>query len=153
MQYILAANKKDAGDVCIFCAKPAAHDDAKNLIVMREKTCFALMNLFPYNPGHLMVAPYKHTGELDDLTEEELGDLMKLTRRCKRLLTAVMKPEAFNVGINLGKTAGAGIIEHVHVHIVPRWNGDTNFMPVIGETKVIPEALEPLYARLVAALK
>ncbi|MCX6899359.1 MAG: HIT domain-containing protein [Verrucomicrobia bacterium] len=152
MQYIQTAIKNKSNEGCIFCVKPQASDDQKNLIILRDKTCFALMNLFPYNPGHLMIAPYKHTGELDDLTEAELADLMLLTRRCKRLLTAVIQPQAFNIGINLGLTAGAGITDHLHVHIVPRWNGDTNFMPVIGETKVIPEALDPLYQRLRAGV-
>lgn len=152
MQYIQAAIKNKSDEGCIFCTKPQANEDRKNFIIIRDKTCFAMMNLFPYNCGHLMIAPYKHTGELDDLTETELADLMLLTRRCKRLLTAVMKPEAFNIGINLGRTAGAGFADHAHIHIVPRWNGDTNFMPVIGETKVIPEALEPLYQRLVAGV-
>ena len=152
MQYIQTAIKNKADEGCIFCRKPQADEDAKNLIILRDKTCFALMNLFPYNPGHLMIAPYKHTGELDDLTPQELGDLMLLTRRCKQLLVTCLKPEAFNIGINLGRTAGAGIAEHVHIHIVPRWNGDTNFMPVLGETKVIPEALEPMYHRLKTTL-
>jgi ATP adenylyltransferase len=152
MQYIRAAIKNDSVEGCIFCTKPQASEDQKNFIIIRDKTCFAMMNLFPYNTGHLMIAPYKHTGELDDLTETELADLMLLTRRCKQLLTAVMKPEAFNIGINLGRTAGAGFADHAHIHIVPRWNGDTNFMPVIGETKVIPEALKPLYQRLVAGI-
>ncbi len=150
MQYVQAASK--TGDPCIFCAKPQAHDDEKQLLLLRDKTCFALMNLFPYNAGHLMVAPYKHTGEMDALTEQELADLMLLTRRCKQLLADVLKPEGFNIGINLGRTAGAGIEAHLHVHIVPRWNGDTNFMPVLGETRVIPDALEPMYRRLKAAL-
>ena len=152
MQYIQAAVKSNHADGCIFCVKPQENDDRKNFIIMRDKTCFAMMNLFPYNSGHLMVAPYKHTGELDDLTESELADLMLLTRRCKRLLTSVIAPEAFNIGANLGRTAGAGIADHLHIHIVPRWNGDTNFMPVIGETKVISEALDPLYQRLKAGV-
>lgn len=152
MQYIQTAIKNNSNEGCIFCTKPQASEDRKNFIIIRDKTCFAMMNLFPYNCGHLMIAPYKHTGELDDLTETELADMMLLTRRCKRLLTTVIKPEAFNIGINLGRTAGAGFADHAHIHIVPRWNGDTNFMPVIGGTKVIPEALEPLYLRLVAAV-
>jgi ATP adenylyltransferase len=152
MQYIQAAVKHTAGEGCIFCTKPQAAEDARNLILLRDKTCFALMNLFPYNPGHLMVAPYKHTGELNDLTETELSDLMLLTRRCRQLLINVLSPQAFNIGLNLGLTAGAGIADHLHVHIVPRWNGDTNFMPVLGETKVIPEALEPMYQRLKAGV-
>jgi len=150
MQYVQAASK--TGGPCIFCTKPQAGDDESQLVLLRDKTCFALMNLFPYNAGHLMVAPYKHTGDLDALTEQELADLMLLTRRCKQLLADVLKPEGFNIGINLGRTAGAGIEAHLHVHIVPRWNGDTNFMPVLGETRVIPDALEPMYRRLKAAL-
>ncbi|MBI5395364.1 MAG: HIT domain-containing protein [Verrucomicrobia bacterium] len=150
MQYVQAANK--SGETCIFCAKPQAGDDEKNLVLLRDKTCFALMNLFPYNAGHLMVAPYKHTGELDDLSENDLADLMLLTRRCRQLLAAVLKPEGFNIGLNLGRTAGAGIEDHLHVHIVPRWNGDTNFMPVLGDTRVIPDALEPMYQRLKAGI-
>ena len=152
MQYIQAAIKNKTDDGCIYCTKPQVHDDRKNFILIRDKTCLALMNLFPYNPGHLMVASYKHTGELDDLTETELTDLMLLTRRCKQLLKAVINPEAFNIGMNLGRTAGAGFADHAHIHIVPRWNGDTNFMPVLGETKVIPEGLDPLYQRLMAGL-
>jgi len=135
MQYVQATSK--TGGPCIFCTKPQAGDDESQLVLLRDMTCFALMNLFPYNAGHLMVAPYKHTGDLDALTAQELADLMLLTRRC---------------GINLGRTAGAGIEAHLHVHIVPRWNGDTNFMPVLGETRVIPDALEPMYRRLKAAL-
>lgn len=150
MQYVQTANK--TSETCIFCAKPQAGDDEKNLVLLRDKTCFALMNLFPYNAGHLMVAPYKHTGELDALSEAELANLMLLTRRCRQLLATVLKPEGFNIGLNLGRTAGAGIEEHLHVHIVPRWNGDTNFMPVLGGTRVIPDALEVMYRRLKAGL-
>ena len=150
MQYVQTACK--SSETCIFCAKPQASDDEKNLILFRDRTCFALMNLFPYNAGHLMVAPYKHTGEMNDLTDQELADLMLLARRSRQLLAAVLKPEGFNIGLNLGRTAGAGIEEHLHVHIVPRWNGDTNFMPVLGETRVIPDALESMYRRLKAGI-
>jgi ATP adenylyltransferase len=150
MQYVQTASKNS--ETCIFCAKPQAADDEKNLVLFRDKTCFALMNLFPYNAGHLLVAPYKHTSDLDDLTETELTDLMLLTRRCRQLLAAVLGPEGYNVGLNLGRTAGAGIEDHLHFHIVPRWNGDTNFMPVLGETRVIPDALESMYRRLKAGI-
>ena len=152
MQYIQAAIKNKSDEGCIFCTKPQANEDRKNFIIIRDKTCFAMMNLFPYNSGHLMVASYKHTAELDDLTETELADLMLLTRRCKRLLAAVIQPQAYNIGINLGLTAGAGFADHLHVHIVPRWNGDTNFMPVIADTTILPEALTDLAAKLRAAL-
>jgi ATP adenylyltransferase len=144
IKYILG--EKETG--CFFCKKPQEADDAKNHILIRDRTCFALLNTDPYNAGHLMIAPYKHTGEMDDLTEGELGDLLVLTRRCKQLLTRAMKPEGFNIGVNLGRVAGAGVADHLHIHIVPRWNGDTNFMPVIGEVRVIPQALDELYAEL-----
>ncbi len=144
IRYILGEKEKD----CFFCRKPQESDDAKNHIVIRDRTCFALLNTYPYNPGHLMVAPYKHTSDLDDLVEEELTELMSLTRRCKQLLTAAMKPEGFNIGINLGRVAGAGVLDHVHIHIVPRWNGDTNYMPVLADTRVLPQALDEVYEML-----
>ena len=139
---------REKADGCFLCRNPQDADDAKNHILIRSKTCFALMNAYPYNAGHLMVAPYKHTGELDDLTEQELADLMVLTRRCKNLLTRALKPDGFNVGINLGLVAGAGILDHVHIHIVPRWNGDTNFMTVTANVRVVPQALDDMYATL-----
>jgi ATP adenylyltransferase len=111
-----------------------------------------MLNTYPYNGGHLMVIPYKQSPDLDGLTEEEISDLMKLTRRCQNALTRVMKPDGFNIGLNLGKVAGAGIAEHLHIHVVPRWNGDTNFMPVIAQTNVVPEALSEVAAKLRAAL-
>ncbi len=106
------------------------------------------MNRYPYNGGHLMVVPYKQVADLEDLDEQELGDLMKLSRRCIAVLKEVMKPQGFNVGLNLGQVAGAGIKEHLHLHVVPRWNGDQNFMPVISNTNVLPEALEDLAEKL-----
>jgi ATP adenylyltransferase len=144
IRYIL--RERETG--CFFCRKSQESDDAKNLILIRERNCFALLNTFPYNAGHLMVAPYKHTGELDDLSEQELSEFMALTRRCKQLLAKALKPEGFNIGINLGRCAGAGVLDHIHMHIVPRWNGDTNFMPVLADTHVVPQALEELYATL-----
>jgi ATP adenylyltransferase len=148
IRYILA--EKEEG--CFFCHKSQEADDAKNLVIIRERNCFALLNTYPYNAGHLMVAPYKHTGELDDLSEQELSEFMSLTRRCKQLLTKTMKPDGFNIGINLGRCAGAGVLDHVHMHIVPRWNGDTNFMPVIADTHVVPQALDELYVALMKNL-
>jgi ATP adenylyltransferase len=129
-----------------------SNDDISNLVVARERTCFALLNRYPYNGGHVLVVPYKETPDLDGLTGEELAGLWELTRRCINALKEVMKPDGFNVGINLGKAAGAGIAEHVHIHVVPRWLGDTNFMPVIAGTSVLPEALTELAAKIRAAL-
>jgi len=142
--YILRA--KEPG--CFLCRKPQEADDAKNHILIRDRTCFALLNAYPYNAGHLMVVPYKHTAELDDLTESEMADLMTLTRRCKQILAQALKPDGFNIGLNLGRAAGAGVDDHMHFHIVPRWNGDTNFMSVTGEIRVVPQALDDMYATL-----
>jgi len=123
-------------------------DDEENLVIARDRTCFALLNKYPYNGGHLMVVPYKEVPDLNGLTDEESADLWKLVRRCVNALTAVMKPDGFNIGINLGKVAGAGIAEHLHIHVVPRWNGDTNFMPVIAGTGVVPQALKEIAEKL-----
>lgn len=137
---------------CIFCTKPHEADDREQLILYRGEHCFVIMNLFPYNNGHLMVAPYRHTADLVGLTADEQAEMMRLTRHCVRLLTEAWRPEAFNIGMNLGRTAGAGIADHLHMHVVPRWNGDTNFMPVIGETKVLPDALHTSYDKLADVL-
>ena len=116
--------------------------------MVRERTCFAVLNRYPYTGGHLLIVPYKQTPDLNGLTEDELADLFKLARRCQNALAKVMKAEGFNIGINLGTCAGAGILEHVHVHVVPRWNGDTNFMPVTASVTVLPEALAEVAAAL-----
>ena len=136
----------------LFTRIAQSSDDVENLVIARDRTCFALLNRFPYVGGHLMTVPYKEVADLHGLTDEELADLWKLTRRCLAALTAVMKPDGFNVGINLGKVAGAGIAEHLHIHVVPRWNGDTNFMPVIAGTSVVPDALKEIAAKLRAEL-
>ena len=132
----------------LFTRIAQSSDDVENLVIARDRTCFALLNRFPYVGGHLMTVPYKEVADLHGLTDEELADLWKLTRRCLAALTAVMKPDGFNVGINLGKVAGAGIAEHLHIHVVPRWNGDTNFMPVLANTTVLPEALKEIAGKL-----
>ena len=132
----------------LFARIAQSSDDIANLVVVRDRSCFALLNRYPYNGGHLMVVPYKETPDLNGLTDEEITDLWKLVRRCTDVLKAVMKPDGFNIGINLGKVAGAGIAEHLHVHIVPRWNGDTNFMPVLANTSVVPDALLEIAAKL-----
>lgn len=151
IQYITAP-KPPRSDTSIFTQIAQSSDDEANYVIARERTCYAVLNRYPYTGGHLMVVPYKETPDLHGLTDEELSDLMKLVRRCQDALTQVMKPNGFNIGINLGRAAGAGIEEHLHIHIVPRWNGDTNFMPVIAHTMVLPEALTDLAAKLRAAL-
>ena len=112
-----------------------------------------MLNRYPYSNGHILVVPYRHTADLDDLEDEELLDLMRLVRRCKNLLQQAIDPQGFNIGLNLGLSAGAGIADHVHFHIVPRWKGDTNFMPAIADTKVIPQSLDEVYRLLVEKLK
>src|SRR5580698_9174315 len=147
IHYITAPKPPPTG-TSLFTEIARSSDDEANLVIFRDRTCFALLNKYPYTGGHLMVVPYKHTPDLHGLTDEELGDLMKLVRRCQDAISAVMKPQGFNIGINLGRIAGAGIEGHLHVHIVPRWSGDANFMPVIANTTVLPEALVVLAAKL-----
>ncbi|MDQ6630723.1 MAG: HIT domain-containing protein [Verrucomicrobiota bacterium] len=142
------ALKQSPTDPSLFTTIAQSNDDEAHYIVARERTCFALLNTFPYTGGHLLIVPYKQTPDLNGLTDAEMSDLMQLTRRCQNALTEVMNPDGFNVGINFGKVAGAGIVEHLHIHIVPRWSGDTNFMPVIAHTTVLPEALKDLAAKL-----
>ena len=132
----------------LFTRIAQSSDDIENLVVARDRTCFALLNSYPYVGGHLMVLPYKEVADFNGLTDDELADLWKLARRCMNALTVLMKPDGFNVGINVGKAAGAGVVEHLHIHVVPRWNGDTNFMPVIANTTVLPEALKEIAAKL-----
>ena len=126
---------------CIFCDKPAAGDDAENYVVHRGERCFVILNAFPYNNGHLMVTPYDHVGSVEQLEADVLAELMALTQRSLGALREVYGPEGFNLGINQGKIAGAGVEDHVHLHVVPRWDADNNFMPVIGDTRVLPQSL------------
>ena len=147
---VTAALHEDAE--CIFCAKLADDNDQANYVVRREELCFALLNLYPYNNGHLLVAPNRHVGEVEELTEGEMLALFRLTRTMIGALRRAMNPDGFNVGVNLGRVAGAGVPGHFHIHIVPRWNGDTSFMPVLSDTKVISQSLEEAYRRLRAAL-
>ncbi|MCC7104773.1 MAG: HIT domain-containing protein [Chloroflexi bacterium] len=133
---------------CFLCQKAAERRDRENLVLHRAELGFVLLNLFPYNSGHLMVVPYTHVGELAELPARAGHSLFDLTQLAVRALQAEYHPDAFNIGMNLGKAAGAGLPDHLHVHVVPRWNGDTNFMPLIGETKVLPESLEQTWERL-----
>ena len=150
IEYILAP--KQHFDQSLFTRIAESNDDETNLVVVRDRTCYAVLNRYPYNGGHLMIVPYKQTPDMNGLTDEELADLWKLTRRCVNALAQLIKPDGFNIGINLGKAAGAGITEHLHIHVVPRWQGDTNFMPVIAKTSVVPQALSEMAAQLRATL-
>jgi ATP adenylyltransferase len=151
IQYILSP-KPAPSDVSIFARIAQSNDDETHHVIVRSRSCFALLNNYPYNGGHLMVLPYKQVADFAELTDDEMLDLMKLMLRCQAALTQVMKPDGFNIGVNLGKVAGAGIAEHLHIHVVPRWNGDTNFMPVLGQTTIVPQALTELAAQLRAVL-
>ena len=151
IQYILGP-KTPPGEGSVFTRIAQSSDDEANHVIARGRSCFALLNNFPYNGGHVMVLPYREVPDFDDLLDEELLELMKLTRRCQHALTRTMQPHGFNIGVNLGRVAGAGIEQHLHIHIVPRWAGDSNFMPVIGQTAVVPEALRETAAKLRAAL-
>ncbi len=146
MAYIEAAHDEPEG--CLFCELLARDDDQSAFILARDGAAFALLNAYPYNPGHLMVAPTRHVGDVEDLDADELVDTGRLMQRAVGALRQEMDPHGFNLGANLGRVAGAGIPGHVHWHVVPRWNGDTNFMPVVGETRVLPESLEDTYRKL-----
>lgn len=149
MVYIQRDNKVPG---CVLCNKGTGNDDSADYVLYRGERAYVILNLYPYNNGHLMVVPYKHTASLEDLDSETLTELMLLVKRGLATLREAMAPHGFNVGVNLGQAAGAGIHEHVHIHIVPRWEGDTNFMPVLGETRVIPQMLEETYAQLLAVV-
>jgi ATP adenylyltransferase len=132
-------------DPCFLCAGLRVDQDKQNLIVLRTPLSAVVLNRYPYNNGHLLIAPRAHKAGLDDLTAEELLDVMETVRKSVRTLDELMRPEGYNIGLNLGRAAGAGLPGHLHWHVVPRWNGDTNFMPVLGDTKVIVQSLDALY--------
>ncbi|MCC6444463.1 MAG: HIT domain-containing protein [Armatimonadetes bacterium] len=137
---------------CIFCDKPAQDRDEENLILYRGSEACVFLNLFPYNNGHLMVVPYQHIASLSELSGSERLEMMDLSARCTEWLKTAFHPDGFNVGINLGRVAGAGIADHLHIHVVPRWNGDTNFMPVLGDAKVLPDSLQNTLRKLRAVV-
>jgi len=149
MEYILS--EKQPG--CIFCAALAQHNDRETYIVYRGARAFAMLNTYPYNNGHLMVVPYEHSADLNALDAETQADLMRLIGRTIEWLRAASKPEGFNVGMNLGKAGGAGVVDHLHFHVVPRWLGDTNYMTIVGETRVIIEMLDDSWMRLRAVIE
>lgn len=150
--YVQNPDRRSSGG-CLFCELPAQGPecDAESYILYRCQHTYALLNAFPYNPGHLMVVPYRHVADFDELTPVELHELGDLCQRAVRALKVSSGPHAFNIGVNVGAKAGAGISDHLHQHVVPRWGGDTNFMPVIGRTRVLPELLDETYARLAPA--
>ena len=147
LAYVKDASKNSEQE-CIFCAKPREDDDEANLIVHRGERCFVILNLFPYTNGHLMVAPFEHTAALADLDAATVAEMMSLTQQAMRRLEQAYAPHGYNVGFNQGRVAGAGVEHHIHMHVVPRWGGDTNFMPVLGDTRVMPQTLEDSYAAL-----
>jgi len=137
----------DHGDKCVFCGILESDRDEENLVLQRGEKTFIVMNRYPYTNGHLMVVPKRHVGEFEELTEKEMLELFKNTQKMVKVLRA-FNPEGFNVGINIGRIAGAGVPGHIHIHVVPRWGGDTNFMPVFGDVRVISESLEVTYQKL-----
>ncbi len=139
---------KDSEEECIFCAKPAADDDRENLILHRGERCFVILNRFPYTNGHLMVAPYAHIGTLPEVDAETMAEMMALAQEAMTILEQRYAPHGYNVGFNQGRVAGAGFEHHIHMHVVPRWGGDTNFMPVLADTRVMPQSLEQSYEAL-----
>jgi ATP adenylyltransferase len=150
MSYVSTAGSPEAA--CVFCSALSAGDDRRALILHRGKLAFLILNAFPYASGHLMAVITRHVGSIETATPEELGEAMALIQKATLALDSAYRPDGFNVGLNQGRVAGAGVLGHLHVHLVPRWNGDTNFMPMIGETRVLPESLEMTYDRLAAAL-
>jgi ATP adenylyltransferase len=149
IQYV--TRPKESG--CILCQKSKENKDETNFILHRSQNNFIILNAFPYNPGHLMIAPYRHIANLQDLSDDEVTDHFNLVRKSLALLKEILNPDGFNIGLNIGKVAGAGIEEHLHTHIVPRWQGDVNFMPVLSNTRVISEELAATYKKLRVAIK
>jgi len=147
LSYVKDASK-DIESECIFCAAIAADDDEANLIVHRGERCFVILNKFPYTNGHLMVAPYEHTATLQDLDADTIAEMMSFAQRGMSALESGYSPHGYNVGFNQGRVAGAGVEHHIHMHVVPRWGGDTNFMPVLADTRVMPQTLEQTYETL-----
>jgi ATP adenylyltransferase len=145
MEYIESNNKEDG---CVFCNAQAKADGAENLIAFRGEYAFVILNRYPYTSGHLMVVPFEHIATLEDLDATTRAEMMELTSQCMTVLRKTYNPQAFNMGANIGEAAGAGVPGHVHIHIVPRWGGDTNFMSALGGTRVLPESMEDTYRRV-----
>lgn len=153
MAYIdQAVSAEPGGEACIFCELPHVDEAQKSMVVARRPAAFAVLNIYPYNIGHTMIAPYEHAESLDELDPGTLGAVIELTRDVVSALRRAYSPDGFNVGMNLGRVAGAGFPGHLHVHVVPRWSGDTNFMPVVADTKVLPEDLQETFEKVTSAL-
>lgn len=150
LKYVETANTSDE---CIFCTKPESGDDRQALIAHRGERCFVILNLFPYTNGHLMIAPYEHIGAIQEIPPETTAEMMALAQQAITLLEEEYRPHGFNVGFNQGRVAGAGVEHHIHMHVVPRWGGDTNFMPVLADTRVMPQTLDQTYAALKGKFK
>ena len=150
MKYI---EKHEKVEGCVFCNAQAKEDSAANLIVFRGERAFVILNLYPYASGHLMVVPFEHKPTLEELDSSTRAEMMELTTQCMTVLRKIYNPQGFNMGANIGEAAGAGVLDHVHIHVVPRWNGDTNFMSTLGETRVLPESLEDTYKRVKEGFK
>jgi ATP adenylyltransferase len=148
-RYVSTAGPDSA---CIFCEKAASSDDRGNYIVLRAERNFAILNLYPYTSGHLMIVPYEHVGTLEGAPQETLEEMIRLTARAERALRETYNPDGLNIGMNIGESAGAGVAGHIHMHVLPRWTGDGSFMTTVSETRVLPETLETTYERLKAAL-
>jgi ATP adenylyltransferase len=153
LSYVAAAKAPTEDDPCFICKGLNEHDDRGNLIPLRTPESVVMLNRFPYNNGHLLIAPRAHKGNLSDLNANEMLEVMETLRRMVRVLDRLMHPEGFNIGLNLGRAAGAGLPGHLHWHVVPRWHGDTNFMPLVGDTKVIVQSLDALYELLATNLE
>jgi len=149
IQYIVGPKEKE----CLFCRVLKEDRDRENLVLLRWERCFCMLNRYPYNSGHLLIVPNSHCRHLADLPEAEIAETMRMAQRMEQLLGRTMKPEGLNLGFNVGRTSGAGIEEHLHLHLVPRWDGDTNFMVVLDDTRVVVQALEDTYDYLAKALK
>jgi len=153
-QYLTTITDQKSGKKgCLFCRIASEEEDKKNAVFVRRKHCYAVLNIYPYNNGHSLIVPYRHVRDFSQLRQEEKLEFFDLIEYVKGLMISELKPEGFNIGMNIGKAAGAGVPNHIHMHIVPRWKGDINFMPVLAQTKVISQSLKELYRRLLSAHK
>ena len=150
MEYI---TRGDLEEGCLFCRVLSEEDDRKNLLLFRGGLVSVVMNRYPYTNGHLMVFPNRHIGDVKEVTSKEASDIFRFVSHCVKILKETVSPSGFNIGMNIGRSAGAGVVDHLHIHIVPRWDGDTNFMPVVSSTKIISEALEATYNKLLPKFK